>query len=95
MAGRPRSRAERVAAEDREQAALARDARDAELLRALHDLVANWTDQLAPHLRDLENPRRRWQPADLLEDLREARTNIIAELVRLKGPVVIDDDGGQ
>ncbi len=95
MAGRPRSRAERVAAEDREQAALARDARDRELLLDLGKLVADWMDQIIPHVRDLESPRRRWSPIDLVEDLREARTSIQAELTRISGPTLIDDDGGQ
>ncbi len=93
MAGRPRSsREQRVAAENTEQTALARDARDAELLTALGDLVALWMDQIVPHLRDLESPRRRWSPIDLVEDLREARTSIAAELARLSGSVAIEDD---
>lgn len=94
MAGRPRSRTERVAAEDREQAALARDARDRELLLDLGKLVADWMDQIVPHLREIEHPGIRWQPADLLEALTEARHEIIAALAPLQGPLVIDDDDG-
>ena len=85
------SRAVRAATEDAEQIALARDQRDAAKLTALDLLVSGWLDVLAPLTDDLEHPRRRWQPADLLADLQEARASILAEMARLKGPAVIED----
>ena len=77
--------------DDRENTALARDARDAFRLGQLSALLANWLDQIAPLCEPLESPGRRWHPGELVDDLTAHRADIHAELARLKAAVIVED----
>ena len=72
--------------------AIDRDIRDDERLDHLHALISGWLDQLIPDLAPLEHPERRWQPADLVDDLKGHLKSIRAEQMRLRGPTYIDED---
>ena len=71
-------------------AAIDRDLRDAERLDFIANLVANMLDALIPDAHDLEHPNARWNPDDLIVDLRSHAKNIAFERQRLAGPVVIE-----
>ena len=72
--------------------AIDRDIRDEERLEHLANLVSGWLDQLIPDLHPLEHPRHRWQPGDLVDDLKGHLKSIRAEQMRLKGPLYVDED---
>ena len=72
--------------------AIDRDIRDEERLEHIGALVAGWLDALAPDAHDMEHPKAKWHPEDLLVDLVGHARSIADELERLRGPTVIDED---
>lgn len=73
--------------------AIDRDIRDEERLTHIAALVANWLDALAPDAGDMESPRAKWHPEDLIVDLLGHATSIAAELERLRsGPPDVDEE---
>jgi hypothetical protein len=75
-----------------ERAAAERDIRDMTRLTVIDAMITRWTDAMIPFAADLEHPRRRWSPHDLIIALGEAHHEIQAEIARIKrNPVFIED----
>ena len=79
-------------AEDR---AIDRDIRDAHKLDAIHEELTLLLDRLIPFADNLEHPRSRWQPGDLIDALQEQDRSLQFERQRLTGAVFLEEDDAE
>ena len=73
------------------QRAIDRDLRDEERLQHIHGLITKWMDELVPDCYNLEHPKRRWSPLDLMTALHEQAMSLDRERRHYLGPVFVDE----